>query len=305
MNVPLPVLRRTLERFRAAFPAAARLRHDPAQFPRRYADPLDRETAAFLAAMLAYGRVGSILPSVGRVLSVLGPRPARWIRSSTPARTARLLSGWTHRWTDGREIAYLVEGIRRIHREEGSLEAAFLQGGLPPAGDLRPGIARLVARLRAVDPAPVYGGSARRRASWERRIGYLLADPRGGSPLKRWSLFLRWTVREDDGVDLGLWRGVSPSRLVIPLDVHIQRVSRALGFTRLRTARWAMAEEVTAALRRVAPDDPLRYDFALCQMGISGACRGRFVEPVCGRCDLAGVCTLPGCVRPAAARASG
>ncbi|HZN92334.1 MAG TPA: DUF2400 family protein [Myxococcales bacterium] len=112
----------------------------------------------------------------------------------------------------------------------------------------------------------------------------------GGGAAKRLNLYLRWMVRGPDEVDFGIWTRVSPARLVIPLDTHIHRMARHLGLTRRKTAGWKTAEEITAALRRIDPADPVKYDFALCHFGMSGACPLKPARAVCEGCAL-----LPAC----------
>jgi uncharacterized protein (TIGR02757 family) len=98
-------------------------------------------------------------------------------------------------------------------------------------------------------------------------------------------------VRPADGVDLGLWP-VSPSDLLIPVDTHIHRISRNLGLTDRRAASWATAEEITANLRRLDPRDPVKYDFALCHLGVSRQCPSRSEQDKCARCVLQDVCSV-------------
>jgi uncharacterized protein (TIGR02757 family) len=119
-----------------------------------------------------------------------------------------------------------------------------------------------------------------------------LSDPASGSACKRLNLFLRWMVRPDDGLDLGLWAPVRPDQLVIPLDTHEARISRYLGLSDRRTVDWKMAVEVTEGLRRLDPSDPVRYDFALSRLGILDECPRRRDPVKCRRCPLVPVCTL-------------
>jgi uncharacterized protein (TIGR02757 family) len=128
------------------------------------------------------------------------------------------------------------------------------------------------------------------RGRGTRGLRHLLPDAAGPGAAKRWNLYLRWMVRGPDGVDLGAWRGVPRAALVIPLDTHVMRVSRCLGLTRRADASWRTAEEITASLRRVDPDDPVRFDFALCHLGMSGACPARRRTAACAACPLAGAC---------------
>ena len=119
-------------------------------------------------------------------------------------------------------------------------------------------------------------------------VSYFFSRPSAGSACKRLNLYLRWMVRAD-AVDLGAWSGVSPSQLVVPLDVHVIRVGQCLGLTRLRSPGWRMASEITASLREIDPDDPVRYDFALCHLGMHDQCG--FNRPFSdSRCPLRGWC---------------
>jgi endonuclease III len=101
-------------------------------------------------------------------------------------------------------------------------------------------------------------------------------------------------VRGPDGVDLGIWKGVPAAALVVPLDTHVARVARRLGLTRRSDLSWRTAEEITAALRVADPGDPVRFDFALCHLGMSGHCPPRRDPARCASCVLAGGCTAAG-----------
>jgi uncharacterized protein (TIGR02757 family) len=158
------------------------------------------------------------------------------------------------------------------------VEAFFLEGHRP--GDLRSSLSSFSRRARALGQ------------SGSRGFAYLLPDPGTGSATKRLCLFLRWMVRPADGLDLGLWSGVEPRELVIPLDTHVLRISRYIGLTGRRTATWSTAVEITEALARLCPADPVRYDFAIAQLGISGGCLHRRVPDRCGACPLDPVCRL-------------
>ena len=103
-------------------------------------------------------------------------------------------------------------------------------------------------------------------------------------------MMLRWVVRPDDGIDLGLWNGISPAQLIIPVDTHISRISRYLGLTGRKAADWRMAQEITSALRRFDPADPVKYDFSLAHLGISDGCDGKDMSR-CISCSIAPICT--------------
>jgi uncharacterized protein (TIGR02757 family) len=259
---------------------------DPLRWPRLHANPEDREVAAVVAALLAYGRVTSIQSAVGGALAALGPRPARTLLRRRRGDLARRLAGWRHRWTDGSDLAWLLEGVARIRHEHGSL-GSFVGASARDPDRLRSGLAAWHRAAREVDPTD---DPRRRRAR-----AFLLPDPLGGSAAKRLLLLARWCVRPDDGLDLGLWTGLglSPRDLVLPLDTHLFRLAQLLGLTRRRSADARTADEITRALAQVRPEDPTAYDFALVRPGILGRCRYRFVAPICGACPLASVCSAP------------
>jgi uncharacterized protein (TIGR02757 family) len=119
-------------------------------------------------------------------------------------------------------------------------------------------------------------------------VCYFFPRPAAGSACKRLNLFLRWMVRQD-AIDLGVWKGVSPARLVVPLDTHVIRLGRCLRLTRYQSPGWKMAADITAALRRIDPGDPVRYDFSLCHVGMMNACgfgrrQGESQCPLKGSC---------------------
>ncbi|MDH5492620.1 MAG: DUF2400 domain-containing protein, partial [Myxococcales bacterium] len=159
----------------------------------------------------------------------------------------------------------------------GSLGAAFSRSLERAGGELREGLAGFADALRGPDPG--------------RGLKHLISDPRAGSACKRSLLYLRWMIRPADGVDLGLWP-LSPSILLIPLDTHLLRIGHHLRLTDRRDASWRTAEEITASLRQLDPHDPVRYDFALCHLGISGSCPSRRVPSLCAACVLREACRL-------------
>lgn len=274
---------------RAAKPALDRLYHefdntaaavDPVHLVRRYADPADREVVAFCAAALAFGRVASVLASIEALLAVFGESPAIFVRRFDLRRDARRIRMLRHRWTKGTDLIALVQILRGMLSSGGSIEGFFLQGYQADADDVGEALNAFSARALAIPGVTPSPG-----------VRYFFPAPRGGSACKRLNLFLRWMVRRDR-IDFGLWRRVSASQLVVPLDTHVVRVSRCLGLTTYRTPGWAMARQITAALRRIDPADPVRYDFSLCHLGMQDACG--FSRPQRdARCPLRGVCRPP------------
>jgi uncharacterized protein (TIGR02757 family) len=240
----------------ARFDRARGLERDPVQFPRSFSDPNDRALAAMLAALLAFGRVETIRAKLRVLFERLGPSPSHTARTTPADDLVRRLADFRHRTFRGEDIARLVYAAGRVIERDGSLFAP-LERAYRERGTLREALADFADDLRAI--------------AWPtgptRTARHLLPDPRGPSACKRLALFSRWIVRPDDGVDLGLC-AIPTHALVIPLDVHIHRVARTLGFTRRTTASWIAAEEVTEALRGLDANDPVRFDFALCHVEI-------------------------------------
>lgn len=252
---------------------------DPVEFAHGYADAADREVVALLAASLAFGNVRTIRDKVGDALRRLGPSPAK--TADDPAKTRRALHGWVHRVYRGDDVAMLLVGARAVQRAHGSLGAHFAQL-YAEKRDLRETLGAFVEALRA-HAGPLFD-PARRGAI------HILPDPRGASACKRLMLFLRWMIRPADGIDLGLWtERVSPSILLIPVDVHIHRLSRNVGLTARNDLSWRTAEEITSGLRTLDPADPVRFDFALCHLGMVQRCPSK-KDPV--RCEGCGVMPL-------------
>jgi uncharacterized protein (TIGR02757 family) len=242
--------RNTLEELYAQYNRREFVHPDPLEFLYRYDDPGDREVAGLVAATLAVGRVATILKSVGRVLEVLGPHPAAFLHDVSEDRLRLALADFRHRFLAGENMAAMLWGVRRIRARYGTLGAFFRAAMLPEDETVLPAISVLVCEISSVGDC-----------------GRLLSDPRAKSACKRLNLYLRWMVRRDD-VDPGGWDGVRPAQLVVPLDVHMHRIGRALGLTGRPQADCRTAIEVTAAFRKISPEDPVKYDFALTRLGI-------------------------------------
>jgi uncharacterized protein (TIGR02757 family) len=237
---------------------------DPLEFVRAQPDPADREVTGLLASSLAFGTVGQIKASIGRVMEALGPRPAQAIRELEPGPFAERLASFKHRWSDGRDVACLLFFARQMLEGSGSIERFFTEGRSGADATMDAALRSFSARALSLDHGGLYG---RGRLPARAGVRYFFPSPAQGSACKRLNLYLRWMVRRD-GVDLGVWSSVDPSSLVIPLDAHIYTISRRVRLTRYKSAGWAMAADITRKLRRLDPRDPVKYDFALHRMGL-------------------------------------
>ena len=256
---------------------------DPIQIVRRFRRDDDREVVGFVAASLAFGRVTSVLQSIERVLAVIGPEPAAYVRGFDPRRDAAAFSGIVHRWTRAPDIVALLWLMRQMIDRGGSLEGFFLESHDATADDVGGGLDGFSTRAMRLNLRAAYG-----RVPTRPGVCYFFPRPSAGSGCKRLNLFLRWMVRRD-ALDLGVWRRVSPAKLIVPLDTHVIRVGRCLRLTDYTSPGWRMARDITASLRQLDAGDPVKYDFALCHLGMMNAC-GFNRAQADSQCPLRGVC---------------
>jgi uncharacterized protein (TIGR02757 family) len=224
---------------------------DPLEFLYDYPDPRDREVVALIASSLAYGKVTQILKSISCILCKL-PEPYLITRDSSFAKLSKTFRGFKHRFTTDDEIASMLHGAGRVIKKYDSLENCFASES---------------QKVNCSIPDAFSGFVSSIKTAAHSTCDTLLPDPGRGSACKRLNLFMRWMVRHDE-VDPGGWYNLSPAGLVVPLDVHMHRISRALGFTCRAQADMRTAVEITEAFRKFAPDDPVKYDFSLTRLGI-------------------------------------
>lgn len=223
---------------------------DPLEFVWRYKGRGDREIVGLIAACLAYGNVTQILKSVEKVLGPMGKTPAAWLKKADKALVGKTFSSFKHRFTTGAEMTVFLLNIKRAMEKHGSLEKLFLLGYDPAAPTVEEALYKFINAFNALGCAPS-----------------LTPCPEHKSSFKRVNLYLRWMVR-NDSVDPGVWKGVSPAKLLIPLDTHMRQVSMNAGITRRKDTSMKTAAEITAFFRLIEPADPVKYDFALTRAGI-------------------------------------
>ncbi len=270
---------------------------DPIQIVRRYTRSDDQEIVGFCAAALAFGRVSSVLQSIERLLAVMGRSPAAYVRRFDPARDGAAFDGLVHRWTRETDLVALIWVIRQMLDRDGSIEAFFARGHDAGAADIGPALDSFSSRALALDIRAAYHRVPRRPG-----VCYFFPRPSAGSACKRLNLFLRWMVRRD-ALDLGVWTRVSSSQLIVPLDTHVIRVGRCLRLTRYTSPGWPMARQITESLRALDSDDPVKYDFALCHIGMMNAC-GFNRAQADTQCPLRGLCRPRARRRPPSRRPS-
>lgn len=265
------------------------LETDPLCFVHRYPDARDREIVGLVSSSLAYGRVDIIKKNVGTVLKAMGKSPYRFTAAFDPERDGAAFRGFVHRFNRDKDISCLVYFMKQMIREAGSIGGFFLKGYGIEDRNVKGALISFSERALALDSGPVYG---KKRLPKGAGVRFFFPSPADGSPCKRLNLYLRWMVRRGDRLDFGQWKDVDPAKLVIPLDTHIARISKNIGLTKRANPGWKMAEEITEALKELDPKDPVKYDFALCRLGILDKCpRGRDSSK-CEECLIKKICVL-------------
>lgn len=234
---------------------------DPIAIPHRFSKPQDIEISAFFAATLAWGQRKTILNSTRRLMEWMDNAPHDFLLNHQEDDLKPFVD-FKHRTFNGTDALYFVEFLAMHYRQHESLESAFLHTHRVENTDVGAAFVGFRDYFFSLPDAP-------------KRTGKHVASPARGSACKRLNMFLRWMVRQDEsGVDFGLWKGISSSQLICPLDVHVQRVATRLGILERKQSDWKAALELTESLRRFAPEDPVKYDFALFGMGLEDKAKG-------------------------------
>lgn len=225
---------------------------DPIQIPKQFSLKEDMEIAGFLSAVIAWGNRKSIIVNSLKMMNLMGNSPYDFVMSHTEKDLERL-QNFVHRTFNGQDLEQFVISLKNIYKNYGGLENAFFQS-----------MEEENMQLAISNFKTLFFSELRYNRTQKH-----LPDPRKGSVAKRINMFLRWMVRNDNaGVDLGIWKSISPSVLSCPLDVHSGNVARELGLiTRPKNDLHALAE-LDSHLRRFDPKDPAKYDFALFGIGV-------------------------------------
>ncbi|MDE6867383.1 MAG: TIGR02757 family protein [Muribaculaceae bacterium] len=226
---------------------------DPVQFPRRFSDPRDIEIVAFLSAIIAWGRRSMICRNAEKMLTLMEYQPYKYVMDKGYEDLDPDMN--IHRTFFARDFAHFLRGMRRIFTEHGSLDnfSSSINAGNDPYPAWK-----LVEEMQKIMAAE-NGGVPDSRC---------LPVNLKNSALKRVNMALRWLVRDDGIVDMGIWKSIPKSKLFIPMDVHVGNTARNLGILTRKQNDRKSVEELTATLRTIRPDDPVFYDYALFGIGI-------------------------------------
>ena len=262
---------------------------DPLEFVHQFKKPEDQEIVGLIASSLAYGQVERILASIRSVLERMGNQPYRFVVNFNPRKDAAVFEGFIHRFNIGKDIACLIYFAKQMIEKNGSIGRFFLEGYNPQDVNIKNSLISFSERALSLDASPIYG---KQKLTKNAGVRFLFPSPKDVSPCKRLNLYLRWMVRNADALGFGLWKDIRPGKLVIPLDTHLARISQNIGLTKRKTPDWKMAKEITENLKMLDPEDPVKYDFALCRLGILEHCPKQKDLKKCETCLIKKVCVL-------------
>lgn len=218
---------------------------DPVYFVHQYKEKEDMEISAFISSSLAYGNIGQIKKSLTYIFSKMGKSPYFFLMSSPENKIKNIFKNFKHRFTDGNELSDFLIKIKKAYKIYGSLENLFLKNYDLNAPHIYFSIYSFINSF-----------------SKNTRPKTLLPSPQKQSAFKRFNLFLRWMVRKDN-IDIGIWRKIKASQLIIPLDTHMHKIAKEFKLTKRNDTSIKTAIEITNAFKKINPQDPLKYDFAL------------------------------------------
>lgn len=253
----IPKLKRKLNYYYNSF-NIEQISPDPLEFLHRYKDKNDIEIAGLISSVFAYGNVTMILNSIEKVSQIMENKPYDFVMNYSLKKGEKLFRDVRHRFFTPRDVAVLFQILQDVYTKCRSLKYFFLLYYFENDNNLKDAISFFSNNLLGI--ASHYGKITN-------GLKFMFPDPKKGSACKRMNLFLRWMVRKDD-MDLGLWGEIPTSKLIIPVDTHVARIAKELGLTKQTTANWKMAEEITENLKMFDREDPVKYDFALCHIGM-------------------------------------
>jgi uncharacterized protein (TIGR02757 family) len=236
-----------------------KLQPDPLQFLYLFDNEQDIELIGFIASIFAYGNVKQIEKTLKKLLNVFNHQPFKFITNFNAKRDLSSLSGIKHRFYNEDDISKLIIVLRDEINNYKSIKNIFLRGYNSSDENVKSAITHFSNHfLNSFNQSfgKISNGTK-----------FMFPLPEKGSACKRMNLFLRWMVRKDE-LDFGLWNEIKTNQLIIPVDTHIARICKTLKLTKRKNVSWLMAEEITYNLKKFDNDDPVKYDFAICHIGI-------------------------------------
>ena len=251
-------LKQKLEYHYKAFDRST-LEPDPLQFLHLFDDEKDIEVIGFIASVFAYGTVAQINSTVGKIVKLANNKPYDFVFNFNDKKDSKLFKGLRHRFYSETDIIRFIFLLGKVYRENQSLKNVFLNGFNENDLNVKKGISNFSKQFLILYKN--YFGKE------SRGIKFMFPLPEKGSACKRMNLFLRWMVRKDE-LDFGLWNEIPSNKLIIPVDTHVAKISKQLNLTKRKNVSWKMAEEITNNLKKFDPFDPVKFDFAICHIGM-------------------------------------
>lgn len=231
------------------------IKNDPVSIPHLFSKKQDIEIAGFFAAIFSWGNRTTIIKKSMELMKLMDMSPYDFCRNSDPNRLKNL-SSFKHRTFNTTDLLYFIEFFKSHYSKHQSLEPAFSKWIKPADESIENALINFHHYFFSKENIP-------------ERTKKHIATPERNSSCKRINMFLRWMVRKDNqGVDFGIWKNISPSQLICPLDLHVSRVAKRLNILKRKQTDWRAAVELTAYLRTLDKKDPVKYDYALFGMGI-------------------------------------
>ncbi|MFZ1330361.1 MAG: TIGR02757 family protein [Chitinophagaceae bacterium] len=227
------------------------IKHDPISIPHLFSKKQDIEIAGFFAAIFAWGNRTTIIQKSKELMQLMDNAPYDFCLHHTPAQLIKL-SEFKHRTFNTTDLLYFIEFFKQHYSKYKSLETAFTMHG----GSVEKILTGFHQYFFSLEHVPA-------------RTKKHIATPERNSSCKRLNMYLRWMVRQDNkGVDFGIWKSISPSQLICPIDLHVARVARRFNILQRKQTDWQAALELSEYLRTLDPADPVKYDFALFGLGV-------------------------------------
>lgn len=228
---------------------------DPISIPHRFRLKQDIEIAAFFSSIIAWGQRVTVINNANNLMKRMDNQPYAFVKQYDESQKS-IFNGFKHRTLNQKDVHYILKRLKWIYEQSDTLEWAFF-----PNKDVR---------MNAVE----YGLNRFSEIMYPNGLMHRsrkhIASPNRKSACKRLNMFLRWMVRENDGVDFGLWCNIEASQLMMPLDIHVINTSKKLGIHSKLKGNWISCEQLTQYFRRIHPDDPIVFDFALFGLGVNG-----------------------------------
>lgn len=231
---------------------------DPLEFLHRYKNPRDIEISGIISSTFAYGNIKQIMSILEKIHKIMGQSPYDFVLNFNLNKDRNKFNNIYHRFFSDNDIVTLFAVLNEIINTYSSIKYMFLLYDFDKDSNLKNSISFFSQNFKH---------RIKKYSTLTQGLKFMFPDPLSGSACKRMNLFLRWMIRKDE-LDFGIWEEFLPNKLVIPIDTHIAKISKQIGLTKLKTVNWNMAEEITNNLKKFDKNDPVKYDFALCHIGM-------------------------------------